>query len=143
MFDRALPEIFATSVAGQVESEQRVVRLAQLLPQLDEELLPLERDLDNLAPAERVDLDVVLKDDQSDGGDSQLDVSAVGVLAVVQTDPVHLQPLGVLQEVELGLGGTLALVQLVQLCDSSAKSDRKRGRWELRNYYFRVLLSIS
>ena len=125
MFDRALPEIFATSVAGQVESEQRVVRLAQLLPQLDEELLPLERDLDDLAPAERVDLDLVLKDDQPNGRDSELDVAAVGVLAVVQADPVHLQPLRVLQEVELGLGGALALVELVQFRDSSIWRRRK------------------
>lgn len=51
-------------------------------------------------------------------------------LAGVETDSVHLQPLGVLQEVHLGLGWALALVQLVQLRYLSVQLGRvDRAGW--------------
>lgn len=77
MLHSTLPEVFAAPVAGQVEAEEGVVALAQFLSQLDEELFPFEGNLHDLAPAERVDLDLVLEDHQSDGGDSKLNVPPV------------------------------------------------------------------
>ena len=55
---RRLPEVLAAPVRVEVEAQEGVVALGELLPQLDEELLPLERDLDDLGPAERVDLEL-------------------------------------------------------------------------------------
>ncbi len=52
---RRLPQVLARPVRVEVEPQQGVVALGQLLPQLDEELLALEADLDDLGPAEHVD----------------------------------------------------------------------------------------
>ena len=78
-------------------------------------MFSLERYFDYFGPAEGIYFDAVLKDNESVAGNSQLDISAGRVFTRVETDPVHLQPLGVLQEVHLGLGRTLALVEFVEL----------------------------
>ena len=52
---------------------------------------------------------MVLENDQPYAGDSQLDVPPVRVFTIVQADPVHLEPLGVLQEVDFSLARRLSL----------------------------------
>lgn len=51
-------------------------------PQLDKELFPLERDLDNLCPAEGVHLDAVLEHNQTDRSYTQMYLAVGGVLWV-------------------------------------------------------------
>ena len=60
-----------------------------------------------------------LEHDQTDARDSQLNITAVGVFAVVEADAIHFEALGVLQKIDLCLRGRLALVELVELTDSS------------------------
>ena len=94
-------------------------------------MFPFEGDLDNLGPAEGVDLDARLEDNEADAGDAELDVSSSRVLARVQRDPVHLQPLCMLQKVHLRLRRTLPFVELVQLGDLPVQllGGRKSSSW--------------
>lgn len=64
MLDAALPESLALSVADQVECQAGFWRQvgAALPPQLDEEVLPLERDLHDPRPGERPLLGASLED---------------------------------------------------------------------------------
>ena len=78
-------------------------------------MFPFEGDLDNLGPAEGVDLDARLEHNKTDAGDAKLDVSSCRVFARMQRDPIHLQSFGVFQEVHLRLCRALPLVELVQL----------------------------
>ena len=79
---RRLPKVLAGTVGGEVEAEQGVVRLRQLLPQLDEKLLSLERDLHYFGPAERVNFETVLEDNQANARYSELYVSARRILEI-------------------------------------------------------------
>ena len=60
-----------------------------------------------------------LEHDQTDARDSQLNITAVGVFAVVEADAIHFEALGVLQKIDLCLRGRLALVEFVELTDAS------------------------
>ena len=44
-----------------------------------------------------------LEHDQTDARDSQLNITAVGVFAVVEADAIHFEALGVLQKIDLCL----------------------------------------
>jgi hypothetical protein len=63
-----------------VLTKQSVIGFQALFAQLDEELFPLEGDLDNLGPAEGVDLHVGLEHHQAVGGHAQLNITPVRVL---------------------------------------------------------------
>jgi hypothetical protein len=77
MFHGRFPQIFARSVAGQVESQQGVIALITLFSQLDKKLFSLERNLDNFRPAKRVDLDGVLKHYEADASYTKMDSSSM------------------------------------------------------------------
>lgn len=75
--------------------------------QLDEEALPLERDLPDLRPGEGVDFGVVLEHDYAHVGHSQVERDVLVVLRRVHLDAVQLAPAGRFEEVEVGLGRRL------------------------------------
>lgn len=87
----------------------------QFPPQLNEKLLPLERQLDHLGPREHVHAEAVLEHEQPVGRHAQLQLIPVAVHRVMCVDAVHLEAFRVLQVIVLGVCGQLAPVQLVQL----------------------------
>ena len=81
VFDGRLPQVLARPVRGQVEAEECVVAFGNLLPKLNEKLFSLERNLDDLRPAESIDLNLVLEHNQSDARHPEMNVPTVRVFA--------------------------------------------------------------
>jgi hypothetical protein len=75
--------------------------------QLDQESFPLERDLPDLGPRERVDLGVILENYDAHVGHRQIQRDILVVLGRVHLDPVQLAPPRRLQQVQIRLGRRL------------------------------------
>lgn len=74
----------------------------------------LERDLDNVGPAEAAHFDILLEDRQSACTHANLNWLAFAVSGTVQIDTVHAQILRLLQVVLFRIGRRLADVHFVQ-----------------------------
>ncbi len=79
-------------------------------------LLALEAQLADLGPRERVDLGVVLEDEEAHVGHAQVELHALVVFGRVHADAVELDLARDLEHVEVGLGGRLAPV-----CENSVE----------------------
>ncbi len=112
MLDADLPQPLGRAMVAQLEADRRLELLELARPELNEEPVPLVRDLDDLGPGEAVDPEAVAVDEDAGRADAQHDVDVLRVLGVVEAHAVHGKLLRVLQVVELGLGRRLTLQKI-------------------------------
>lgn len=117
MFNASLPKLLSGAMIGQLEPDGRLELLELPRSNLDVEIVPLIADLQNLGPGETIHLQPVSINQKARSANPQHNIDSFGILSVVQIDPVHSQLLSVLQVVQLGLGGTLMPVSLMQFHD--------------------------
>jgi len=114
----ALPQVLAGLLVVQPE-DKRVLLLPALVVVFDYnecQFLFLEIQLADLGPKEQADLLISLEDEYASGREAKMVLAAVFSQHRVHVNTVHVQPLGLVQESGLSLGGreTSARLVLVQ-----------------------------
>ncbi len=117
VLDALLPEGLTVIAILEVELDSVLIEAVALRMQLHQELLATEAELADLCPGEGVDLGVALKDEDAHVGDGQVELHALVVLGRVHHHAVQLHFARDIQQIQVGVGGSLPAVALVVVDD--------------------------
>ena len=117
VLDALLPEGLTVIAILEVELDSVLIEAVALRMQLHQELLATKAELADLCPGEGVDLGVALKDEDAHVGDGQVELHALVVLGRVHHHAVQLHFARDIQQIQVGVGGSLPAVALVVVDD--------------------------
>lgn len=140
MLDACFPQPLGCLVIGELEADHTLELIKLARSNFDEKVVPLVRNLQDFRPRKSIDPQPVAVHEQTGRTDAHGDVEAGRVLGRMHFDAVHGQLLRVLQKMQLGLGGCLALVLFVQLGNFLLEFWRLVGREMKVRQVVRVVL---